>query len=37
MSDAIDLSLRAVVMEPLRESAHRLVIQAHLCEGNQAR
>jgi DNA-binding SARP family transcriptional activator len=30
--DAIDLALRAVAMEPLRESAHRLVIMAHLRE-----
>jgi DNA-binding SARP family transcriptional activator len=36
LSDAIDLGLRAVAMEPLRESAHRLVIQAHLREGNRA-
>jgi DNA-binding SARP family transcriptional activator len=33
--DAIDLALRAVAMEPLRESAHRLVIIAHLREGNR--
>jgi DNA-binding SARP family transcriptional activator len=33
--DAIDLALRAVAMEPLRESAHRLVIMAHLREGNR--
>ncbi len=33
--DAIDLALRVVAMEPLRESAHRLVIQAHLREGNR--
>jgi DNA-binding SARP family transcriptional activator len=32
--DAIDVGLRAVSMEPLRESAHRLVIEAHLAEGN---
>jgi DNA-binding SARP family transcriptional activator len=33
--DAIDLALRAVAMEPLRETAHRLVIMAHLREGNR--
>jgi DNA-binding SARP family transcriptional activator len=32
--DAIDVGLRAVSIEPLRESAHRLVIEAHLAEGN---
>lgn len=31
---AIDLGLRAIAMEPLRESAHELVITAHLAEGN---
>jgi DNA-binding SARP family transcriptional activator len=36
LSEAIDLGLRAVAMEPLRESAHRLVIRAHLAEGNRA-
>ena len=36
LSAAIDLGLRAVAMEPLRESSHRLVIRAHLCEGNRA-
>lgn len=34
VSEAIDAGLRAVALEPLRESAHRLVIQAHLAEGN---
>jgi DNA-binding SARP family transcriptional activator len=34
-ADAIDLGLRAVAIEPLRESAHRLVVKAHLHEGNQ--
>jgi DNA-binding SARP family transcriptional activator len=33
--DAIDLALRAVSLEPLRETANRLVIQAHVQEGNQ--
>lgn len=32
--EAIDLGLRAVALEPLRESAHRLVIRAHQGEGN---
>jgi DNA-binding SARP family transcriptional activator len=36
LSEAIDLGLRAIAMEPLRESAHRLVIRAHLAEGNRA-
>lgn len=31
---AIDLGLRAVALEPLRESAYRLVIRAHQGEGN---
>lgn len=33
-ADAVDLGLRAVALEPLRESAHRLVIEAHLGQGN---
>ena len=28
------MGIRAVSMEPLRESAHRAVIAAHLAEGN---
>ncbi len=36
LPEAIDLGLRAIAMEPLRESSHRLVIQAHLQEGNVA-
>ncbi|HEV7759310.1 MAG TPA: BTAD domain-containing putative transcriptional regulator [Acidimicrobiales bacterium] len=36
LAAAIDLGLRAVAMEPLRESSHRLVIRAHLREGNRA-
>jgi DNA-binding SARP family transcriptional activator len=32
--DAIQLALAAVALDPLRESAHRLVIEAHLAEGN---
>lgn len=31
----IETALTAVVAEPLRESAHRAVIQAHLAEGNR--
>lgn len=31
---AIDLGLRILATEPLRESAHRLVIEAHLGQGN---
>ena len=31
---AIDTALRAIAMEPLRETAHELVIAAHLAEGN---
>jgi DNA-binding SARP family transcriptional activator len=33
-ADALDLALRAIAVEPLRESSHRLVIEAHLAEGN---
>lgn len=33
---AIDLALHAVAMEPLRETPHRLVAEAHLMEGNHA-
>jgi DNA-binding SARP family transcriptional activator len=33
---AIDLALTAVAIEPLRESAHRQLIKAHLAEGNAA-
>lgn len=35
-ADAIDLGLRAVAADPLRESAHRALIEAHLAEGNLA-
>jgi DNA-binding SARP family transcriptional activator len=31
---AIDAGLRAIAVEPLRESAHELVITAHIAEGN---
>ena len=33
-SDAIDAALAAVAAEPLRESAHVVLIEAHLAEGN---
>lgn len=33
--EAIDAGLAAVAAEPLRESAHRVLIRAHLAEGNQ--
>jgi DNA-binding SARP family transcriptional activator len=33
--EAIDAGLAAVVAEPLRESAHRALIRAHLAEGNE--
>ena len=31
---AIDLALEAIEVEPLRETPHRLLIEAHLAEGN---
>ncbi len=34
--EAIDAGLAAVCAEPLRESAHRVLITAHLAEGNHA-
>ena len=34
--DAIEAGLGAVVCEPLRESAHRAVVRAHLAHGNRA-
>ena len=33
--EAIDAGLAVVAAEPLRESAHRALIRAHLAEGNQ--
>jgi DNA-binding SARP family transcriptional activator len=33
-ADAIEAGLQAVAGDPLRESAHRCLVQAHLCEGN---
>ena len=35
-AEAIDAALLAVKLEPLRESAHRAISQAHLAEGNVA-
>ncbi len=35
-AEAIQLGLRAVAMEPLRESTHRLLMRCHLAEGNLA-
>jgi DNA-binding SARP family transcriptional activator len=35
-ADAVDAALRAVRSEPLRESAHRCLIEAHVAEGNPA-
>jgi DNA-binding SARP family transcriptional activator len=35
-TDALDAGLGAVRSEPLRESAHRRVIEVHLAEGNHA-
>jgi DNA-binding SARP family transcriptional activator len=32
--EATEAGLAAVAFEPLRESAHRVVIEAHLAEGN---
>jgi len=36
MAEAIQIGLRGIAMEPLRESAHRVVVVAHLAEGNIA-
>lgn len=35
-ADANEAGIAAVAQEPLRESAHRLVIEAHLADGNAA-
>jgi DNA-binding SARP family transcriptional activator len=35
-SDALELALLAVDREPLRESTHRIVIKAHIAEGNSS-
>jgi DNA-binding SARP family transcriptional activator len=34
--EAIEAGMRAAAVEPLRESAHRALIQAHLAQGNMA-
>ena len=34
LGEALETALAAVAMEPLRESAHRLLIRIHLAEGN---
>jgi DNA-binding SARP family transcriptional activator len=34
-AEAIEVALEAVMCEPLRESAHRMLIAAHLAEGNR--
>jgi DNA-binding SARP family transcriptional activator len=36
LAEAIDVGLAAVAADPLRESAHRVLIQAYLAEGNRA-
>lgn len=36
LAEAIDVGLAAVAADPLRESAHRVLIRAHLAEGNRA-
>jgi DNA-binding SARP family transcriptional activator len=36
LAQAIDVGLAAVAAEPLRESVHRVLIRAHLAEGNKA-
>ncbi len=33
--EAVDVALRALAAEPLRESANRLLIRIHLAEGNR--
>jgi DNA-binding SARP family transcriptional activator len=33
-TDALEAALTAIALEPLRESAHRVVIRIHLAEGN---
>jgi DNA-binding SARP family transcriptional activator len=34
LGEALETALAAIAMEPLRESAHRLLIDVHLAEGN---
>lgn len=36
LGEALEAALEALAMEPLRESAHRLLISIHLAEGNAA-
>jgi DNA-binding SARP family transcriptional activator len=36
MAEAVDAGLSAVSADPMRESAHRVLIEAHLAEGNVA-
>jgi DNA-binding SARP family transcriptional activator len=36
VAQALEVALAVYVREPLRESAHRLMIRAHLAEGNAA-
>ena len=36
VATGLEAALEAVSVEPLRESAHRAVIRAHLAEGNRA-
>ena len=36
LGEAIDVAFAAVRGEPLRESAHRVLVRAHLAEGNRA-
>lgn len=36
LAQAIDVGLAAIAAEPLRESVHRVLIRAHLAEGNKA-
>ena len=33
---ALEVALTAVAIEPIRESAHRTVIEIHIAEGNSA-
>lgn len=34
--DALETALEAIALEPIRETAHRLIIELHLAEGNKA-
>src|SRR5690606_23384985 len=33
---ALETALEAVALEPIRETAHRIVVEVHLAEGNKA-